>query len=58
MAPTGHIASNPSLYERLKPFAEQGGVSHQASVLPNMQLVAGRFEIEADTRSGNGLILI
>jgi hypothetical protein len=52
-APAGHKASNPSLYERLKPFAEQGGVSHQASVLPNMQLVAGRLEIEADTRSGN-----
>ena len=52
-APAGHIASNPSLYERLKPFAEQGGVSHQASVLPNMQLVAGRLEIEADTRPGN-----
>ena len=52
-APAGHKASNPSLYERVKPFAEQGGVSHQASVLPNMQLVAGRLEIEDDTRSGN-----
>jgi hypothetical protein len=48
-----HLFDHPSLYERLKPFAEQGGVSHQASVLPNMQLVAGRFEIEADTRSRN-----
>src|SRR6516165_4566355 len=52
-ASAGHTASNPTLYEWLKPFAEQGGVSHQASVLPNMQLVAGRLEIEADTRSGN-----
>ncbi len=47
------MAGNPSLHERLKPFAEQGGVSHQISVLPNMQLVTGRLEIEADTRSGN-----